>query len=53
MYEDKERDYQAKLDAPRIAASLSLRTEIDTGILPFQIGIRLASKASRIGSMIQ
>ena len=28
-------------------------TEIETGILPFQIGMRLASSASRIGSMIQ
>ena len=46
-------DYQAKLDAPKMAASESLRTEIETGILPFHIGIRFASKASRIGSIIQ
>lgn len=45
--------YQANEDAPRMAASESLRTEMETGILPFHIGMRLASKASRIGSMIQ
>ena len=45
--------YQANEDAPKIAASLSLRFEMDTGILPFQIGIRFSSKASRIGSIIQ
>ena len=45
--------YHARLDAPRIAASESLRIEIETGILPFQIGIRFSSNASRIGSMIQ
>lgn len=45
--------YQANEEAPKIAASLSLRFEMDTGILPFQIGIKFSSIASRIGSMIQ
>ena len=45
--------YHASEEAPKIAASLSFSTEIDTGILPFHIGIRFSSKASRIGSMIQ
>ena len=45
--------YHARLEAPKMAASLSLSTEMETGILPFQIGMRLASNASRIGSMIQ
>ena len=45
--------YQANEDAPKIAASLSLRMEMETGIFPFQIGMRFSSIASRIGSMIQ
>ena len=45
--------YHARDEAPRIAASESLSTDTETGILPFHIGIRLSSIASRIGSMIQ
>ena len=45
--------YHARDEAPSMAASLSLRMEIDTGILPFHIGMRFSSNASRIGSMIQ
>ena len=46
-------NYQANEEAPRIAASESLRIETETGIFPFQIGIKFSSKASRIGSIIQ
>ena len=45
--------YHARDEAPRMAASESLSTEMETGILPFQIGMRFFSIASRIGSMIQ
>ena len=44
---------KTKEEAPRMAASLSLRIDPETGILPFHIGMRFSSIASRIGSMIQ